>query len=266
MSGVKIPYMLDTGSQVTMCSLSFFQKWLGHLSIHDTSRLHWLTLKAANGLKIPYVGYAIVDFVVGGISVPAKGIVIVEDDCIGAEEGILGMNIIGHCWKELFHGRSLGVKSFTATMGPGATKAWKEAFAFCRQAVPTCETEEPAGTARLFKKDPNCIPASCEKLLWARVVGGSPLQDYYALVEDSAAGPGWQVARAVVRVQGGRLPLRLLNLNPYPLELPRRRPLANVTPLDPIQICGELDLELHPQGPGEVEVSAVCPNAAGKGP
>ena len=67
-------------------------------------------------------------------------------------------------------------------------------------AVPTCETEEPAGTARLFKKDPNCIPASCEKLLWARVVGGSPLQDYYALVEDSAAGPGWQVARAVVRV------------------------------------------------------------------
>ena len=58
----------------------------------------------------------------------------------------------------------------------------------------------------------------------------------------------------VIRVQGGRLPLRLLNLNPYPLELPRRRPLANVTPLDPIQIGGELDLELHPQGPGEVEV------------
>lgn len=251
-SGIKIPCMLDTGSQVTMCSLSFFQKWLGPLSIHDSSQLHWLTLKAANGLKIPYVGYGIVDFVVGGISVPAKGIVVVEDRCIGADQGILGMNIIGHCWKELFRGVSPGVTSFTAAMGPGARRAWKEAFAFCRRTVLTSETEESPGTARLFKTDSNSIPANCEKLLWARAVGGSPLKDYYALVEDVAAGPGWQVARAVVRVQGGRLPLRLLNLNPYPLELPRRRPLANITPLDPIQICGDQDLVLCPQGPGRL--------------
>lgn len=51
-------------------------------------------------LHIPYVAYAVVDIfvvVVGGVQVPAKGVVIVEDDCLGADQRILGMNVIAQC-------------------------------------------------------------------------------------------------------------------------------------------------------------------------
>lgn len=251
---VKIPCMLDTGSQVTLFSVSFFQKWLGHLPIQESSNIAWLTLKAANGLNIPYVGYAVVDFIVGGLRVPEKGIVIVKDECLGADQGILGMNVITHCWKELFQGTSQGITGFNATLSGEARREWQKAFAACRRVVQTHKPAAIAATARLVDRDQNRIPASCEKLLWARVVGGHLAKDYFGLVEDCGEGAEWQVARSVVRVQGGRFPLRLLNLQTYSLELPRRRPLAKVTPLDPHQICAEKDLVLREQGPGEVEV------------
>ena len=84
--------MLDTVSNVTVFS---FQKWFVHLPMQDSSDLRRLTLKAANCLHIPFVGYAVVDFVVGVVQVPAKGVVIVKDDCLGADQVIIGMTVIG---------------------------------------------------------------------------------------------------------------------------------------------------------------------------
>lgn len=48
----------------------------------------WLNLFAANGLEIPYVGYALVDFWVGGVHVPEKVLIIVNDGCLGSDRGI----------------------------------------------------------------------------------------------------------------------------------------------------------------------------------
>ncbi|KAJ4942557.1 hypothetical protein JOQ06_012411 [Pogonophryne albipinna] len=86
-AGVKLPCLLDTGSQVTLFSETFFQKWLSGEQKRNPQDLHWLTLKAANGLKIPYTGYAILDFSVGGVTVPGKGVIIVKDECLKAERG-----------------------------------------------------------------------------------------------------------------------------------------------------------------------------------
>lgn len=82
--GVKVPCLLDTGSQVTLFSETFFQKWLSGVQRRSPEDLHWLTLKAANGLQIPYTGYAILDFSVGGITIPGKGVIIVKDECLNA--------------------------------------------------------------------------------------------------------------------------------------------------------------------------------------
>ena len=68
--GVEIPCLLDTGSQVTLFSESFFQKWLGHIQLRNKEDLSWMELRAANGLNIPYTGYAVLDFAVGGVKVP----------------------------------------------------------------------------------------------------------------------------------------------------------------------------------------------------
>lgn len=64
--GQQVPCLLDTGSQVTMFSQSLFQQHFGVEGIQDPSSIPWLTLKAANGLQIPYVGYAVLDFTIGG--------------------------------------------------------------------------------------------------------------------------------------------------------------------------------------------------------
>ncbi|KAJ8277589.1 hypothetical protein GJAV_G00077110, partial [Gymnothorax javanicus] len=69
-----------------------------------------------------------------------------------------------------------------------------------------------------------------------------------------------------VCVRGGKVPLRLINVHPYPLSLPRRRPLAKVSRIAPSQIQGGCELVLRTPRPGEVEVdvrTAQAPLGAG---
>ena len=100
-NGCAIPFVLDTGSQVTLISQSLFEKYLKGTGVKSASNVPWLTLRAANGLKIPYIGYVMVNCMVGNVKVPEKGIIVVEDDCLGPDKGILGMNVINHVWSVL---------------------------------------------------------------------------------------------------------------------------------------------------------------------
>ena len=61
----------------------------------------WLTLTAANGLEIPYVGYFELDVQALGITVPRRGVLVVKDppDTVVRERkrlvpGVLGMNVM----------------------------------------------------------------------------------------------------------------------------------------------------------------------------
>lgn len=83
---------------------------------HFGEQLHscnWLQLKAANGLDIPYLGYAEVNVEVLGKAIPNKGILVVKDTPSLQSKtntpGVLGMNIISECYDLLFsqHGTSL---------------------------------------------------------------------------------------------------------------------------------------------------------------
>lgn len=82
-AGVKVPCILNTSSQVTLFGELFIQKWLGHIKPRGAKGLNWLTLKVANGLSIPYMGYAILDFAVAVVMVPGKDVVIVGVDKAG---------------------------------------------------------------------------------------------------------------------------------------------------------------------------------------
>lgn len=226
-AGIKLPCLLDTGSQVTLFSESFFRKWLAKEQKRDPQDLGWLTLKAANGLQIPYTGYAILDFSVGGVTVPGKGVIIVTDECLNAERGILGMNVISHFWQELFQGVHPGLTAFGAAMSQEAKGEWEQAFAVCRKvSLADASPHEQVGVACLTRQDPVYVPANSEMILWTQLHGHENTSDFCALVE----GPDrdWQVARSLVQVVKGRFPIRVRNVNPYPVLIPQRRPLANV--------------------------------------
>lgn len=147
--GKKIPCVLDTGSQVTMFGQSFFQRHFGGEGLRDAGELQWLTLNAANGLQIPFVGYAVLDFSIGGIEVPERGVVIVTDDCIGSDYGLLGMNVISECWEGLSQKGHPGHEAFKSTLPPSAHRVWEKAFNLCQKTHDTPLADAPSGTARL---------------------------------------------------------------------------------------------------------------------
>ena len=105
MGGVDVNCLLDTGSQVTTVTESFFQEHLQSVCKQIVSPGSWITLTAANGLQIPYSGYVELDMEIAGRTIPKRGILIVKDPVASSGlavqkqtvPGLLGMNVIGQC-------------------------------------------------------------------------------------------------------------------------------------------------------------------------
>nr|XP_021323533.1 uncharacterized protein LOC101885583 [Danio rerio]XP_021323535.1 uncharacterized protein LOC101885583 [Danio rerio]XP_021323536.1 uncharacterized protein LOC101885583 [Danio rerio] len=129
--GVDISCLLDTGSMVTTITESFFEKHFHQLGVNGLKKCNWLQLKAANGLEIPYVGYFETDVKVLGQTLRGQGILVVKDpvDVFFHQKkeftpGLLGMNIIGQCYNDLFekHGPAL----FSVPQVRQAEQGWRD--------------------------------------------------------------------------------------------------------------------------------------------
>ena len=259
--GKNIPCILDTGSQVTLFSQSLFQKYVQQEPIHEAGEIPWLTLKAANGLKLPYIGYAILDFQIGGVVVPEKGVLVVADDCLQSEYGILGMNVINHCWEALFQDGHPGLSAFKSTIPQRAGQAWEKAFQVCRRVQAVSPMTEFQSTARLHSPEPILLPPETEMMLWASVPQATGHSNCCVVVEDLGGETrDWRVGRAVVQMKAGKVPLRICNPHPYPVELPSRKSLAQVTQVSPADVQDQKQLVLRPKGGSEIEVDVrpVC--------
>ncbi|XP_072556808.1 uncharacterized protein [Paramormyrops kingsleyae] len=68
-AGRPVPCILDTGSEVTLFSRSLFAQCVRGTEVKGAAEVPWLTLRAVNGLSLPYVGYAVLDFTVTGVEV-----------------------------------------------------------------------------------------------------------------------------------------------------------------------------------------------------
>lgn len=103
LGGVLVPCLLDTGSMVSTVTESFFLKNVEPWGLEKLYSCHWLQLKAANGLDIPYIGYLELDVEVFGKVIPKRGVLIVKDPPGTTQvSGVLGMNVIRECYNELF--------------------------------------------------------------------------------------------------------------------------------------------------------------------
>ena len=96
---------------VSTITESFFQQQFASWGHDRLQSCQWLQLRAANGLAIPYVGYLELDVVLCGKVIPRCGVLVVKDPpgAVSSAPGILGMNVIRNCYRELFgtHGPSL---------------------------------------------------------------------------------------------------------------------------------------------------------------
>ena len=149
--GKKIRCLVDTGSQVTLFSESLCKELFNQQL--QGAEAPWLTLRGANGLNIPYIGYVVSDFQVRGITVLEKGVVIVRDHCLGTHRALLGRNVISACWEELFKTQP------TQTLQPTEGQQWEHIFADCRRIHAAKTQWDQEDTGRVACRYALSIPA-----------------------------------------------------------------------------------------------------------
>lgn len=202
MGGVKVKCLLDTGSMVTTITESLFKESFQHWGAPRLRSCGWLALKAANGLDIPYVGYLELDIRVLGRTIPGRGVLVVKDTPCTTQfvPGLLGMNVINECYRELFvhQGESL----FASLSAIQAEPCWEPALRHChRQEV--CPLI-PEGQVRVLEKTGEFIPAG--SLKFVKVTGPRvPYMSATTMLEPGGSdlAPGLLLSPALVSVSNG---------------------------------------------------------------
>ncbi|KAL7874541.1 hypothetical protein SRHO_G00055110 [Serrasalmus rhombeus] len=93
------------------------------------------------------------------------------------------------------------------------------------------------GIAQLPRQSPVTIPPQSEMIVWTQVSGHVSNQS--CNVEPlSDNGLEWCVACIVTTLHGGRVPCRLCNPNPYPVEVPQHQTVVEVTEVTTANIKG----------------------------
>lgn len=243
--GIKLKGLLDTGSQVTLIRQSLFETHFSQTAVGKKPLA--FRLRAANGLEIPYTSYAVMDFMINGVTISERGVVVVKDEHT-TQPLIIGMNVMTACWNALS----------TCSERPGTfpQKIWKEAFAACQRVEATMTGDGMLGYIRPASRHPIHVPPKSELLVWGRVQVG-PKKDYCALVDPGMETSDVGVARTLVTVRHGRLPVRVCNPHPYSVSIGRYQKLGKFYRVDEADIQGPQDLSLSLAEDCVVEVTVV---------
>lgn len=190
---------------------------------------HWLQLRAANGLSIPYIGYVELDIELCGRVVPNCGVLVVRDPpggiCAQAP-GVLGMNVLSRCYQELFgqHGPSW-LKSPAVSQAPQFVL---QALQHCHQA-----SIQPAleGIGKVKVRGPRAtrIPGGTIKLIGATC--SDSFSSGVALLEPLEFGlpVGLLVSPALVKVVRGIAYVPVVNVGTTDVLLFPRRVIGTLS-------------------------------------
>ncbi|XP_032367401.1 uncharacterized protein LOC116686492 [Etheostoma spectabile] len=152
-------------------------------------------------------------------------------------------------------GNHPGLAAFKTTMPLVQSQAWVRAFAECRRIAGGESLPPYQGQVKLPRQQPVIIPPQTEMLVWTQVSEGAPKQNCNVMIESLPdSGAEWCVGRTLAVICDGRVPVRLCNPNPYPVEIPQRQPLAQVTEVATTDIQGERELVFNNVTADVVEV------------
>ena len=167
MGGVMVPCLVDTGSMVSCVSESFFHQYFELWGQERLQSCHWLQVRAANGLAIPYIGYLELEVQLCGKLMPNCGVLVVKDPPGGTPAqvpGVLGMNVIRKCYQELFG--QYGEELFSQSCVSGTPSPVVQALQQCRH-VDAQTPPDSSGRAKVRGKGAWRIPGGVMKIVAA---------------------------------------------------------------------------------------------------
>uniref|UniRef100_A0AAV2MPD0 ribonuclease H n=1 Tax=Knipowitschia caucasica TaxID=637954 RepID=A0AAV2MPD0_KNICA len=148
-----------------------------------------------------------------------------------------------------------GLAAFRTLLPTVEGQVWAQAFAECQRVSMKSPAPAYQGVAKLPRQSPITIPPLSEMVLWLQV-SGNPADQSNVFVEPLPNSDSeWCVGRTLTRLNSGRVPCRVCNPNPYPVEVPQRQPLAQVSEVAASDIKGEQELVLDSVAPDIIEVT-----------
>lgn len=218
MGGKIVACLLDTGSMVSTITEEFF---LENFQTGDEllKSCNWLQLRAANGYEIPYSGYLELDVKVLGKTFQSMGILVVRDsvDPFTRKQkqvvpGLLGMNIIQSCYRELFtnlHSIS------TQPSRDRDSKIWQQVFTTCQSMESLC-SKGYLGKARV-QTGAMCIPPGSLKLIPLICPSAFKHSLHSVLLEPPLDDTQWPmgllISKALLSVHNGVVEVPVINVS-----------------------------------------------------
>lgn len=226
--GVSVPCLIDTGSMVSTITESCFAKHFEPWGYERLKSCSWLQLRAANGLSIPYIGYMELDVELCSRIVPRCGVLVVKDPPGGLRSrvpGVLGMNVLGRCYQELFgqHGPAL----FDFPPVSSAPRSVFQALQYCHQGS---ERHSVGGTMKVKVRGPRACRIGGGTIRLVATTCAEQLAGSTVLFEPTESGlpEGLLASPALVRVIGGSVYVPVVNVGTSDVLLFPRRVLGTL--------------------------------------
>lgn len=212
MGGVNVPCLIDTGSMVSTVTESFFHQHFEPWGQEKLQSCHWLQLRAANGLAIPYLGYLELDIELCGKLLPGCGVLVVKDPPGGVSAqvpGVLGMNVIRRCYRELFGQHGLALFDLpSVSEGPESVL---QALQKCHQA--SVQASQPASSkVKVRGRRAWRIPGGVMKIVAATCSEHHSGTSVLFEPLDSGLPAGLLASPALVRVERGTAYIPIVNV------------------------------------------------------
>lgn len=254
-NGVKTPCLIDTGSQVTTLSESYFKEHFESNRLKVQQPIPKFNLVAANGLTIPYIGYIEVDLQICGQKIANRGVLIVKDTDSKSWPGLIGMNIIKDCRDLLIN--QAGEDYFSGLGGSAENRVWQQTFKICDDLLKFGDESGKLGFVSCPRGKRIEVPARSEVLVEALTRPSPDGRNYVGLVEpllDHGLPGQLLVARSLCIVAKGKVMVRVLNLSPDSIMLPGQCRLGTISE---VELCPRKDqgeVELRPVDEATLEV------------
>uniref|UniRef100_A0AAV2KXL7 Uncharacterized protein n=1 Tax=Knipowitschia caucasica TaxID=637954 RepID=A0AAV2KXL7_KNICA len=145
-------------------------------------------------------------------------------------------------------------------------KVWRDAFAKCSCIDAVASRDGFLGNVRLASRKSVTVPPSSELLVWGRAESEPRGANYCAMVEAMPDAGAIGVAKSLVVVKDGSLPLRVCNPHSYSVSLSRFEKLGRLSSIEDGDVHGAEDLCLSLVEEGVVEVSLINTAVSHPGP